>query len=53
VHELAHLVVADHSPAFRELVARYPESERARGWLEGFTAGQLAGGSQTAAAPPA
>jgi predicted metal-dependent hydrolase len=44
VHELAHLVVADHSPAFHALVARFPEAERARGWLEGFTAGQLASG---------
>jgi predicted metal-dependent hydrolase len=42
VHELAHLLVADHSPAFHALVRRFPEAERARGWLEGFTAGQLA-----------
>jgi predicted metal-dependent hydrolase len=42
VHELAHLVVADHSPAFAEIVARNPDAERARGWLEGFAAGQLA-----------
>jgi predicted metal-dependent hydrolase len=33
VHELAHLVVADHSPAFHALVARYPKAERARGYL--------------------
>jgi hypothetical protein len=33
VHELAHLIVADHSPAFHELVARYPKAERARGYL--------------------
>ena len=33
VHELAHLVVADHSPAFQALVARYPRAERARGYL--------------------
>ena len=33
VHELAHLVHADHSPAFRELVDRYPRAERARGFL--------------------
>jgi len=33
VHELAHLVHADHSPAFRQLVDRYPRAERARGFL--------------------
>lgn len=33
VHELAHLVHADHSPAFQALVARFPRAERARGYL--------------------
>ena len=33
VHELAHLLVADHSPAFHALVDRYPKAERARGFL--------------------
>jgi predicted metal-dependent hydrolase len=33
VHELAHLVVPDHSADFWKLVARYPKAERARGYL--------------------
>ena len=33
VHELAHLVVPNHGPAFDALVARYPRSERAIGYL--------------------
>ncbi len=33
VHELAHLVHADHSPAFKALVGRYRLAERARGFL--------------------
>jgi predicted metal-dependent hydrolase len=33
VHELAHLVVANHGPEHDALVDRYPLAERARGFL--------------------
>jgi len=33
VHELAHLKVPRHGPAFWQLVGRYPKTERARGYL--------------------
>ena len=33
VHELAHLEVGDHSPAFWKLAHRYPKAERAIGYL--------------------
>lgn len=38
LHELAHLIVPSHNADFWALVARYPRSERARGYLEGVAA---------------
>ncbi len=35
LHELAHLRVSGHGPAFWQLVNRYPLTERARGYLMG------------------
>lgn len=35
VHELAHLQAPGHGPGFHALLARYPQAERARGFLEG------------------
>ena len=39
VHELAHLVVSDHGPAFRAVEDRYPLRERADGFLEAMGLG--------------
>ncbi len=33
VHEVAHLLEANHSPEFWRIVERYPKTERARGFL--------------------
>src|SRR4051812_12090337 len=38
LHELAHLVEQGHGPAFWRLLEAYPRTERARGFLEGFSA---------------
>lgn len=39
VHELAHLLQAGHGTAFRALLARYPHTDRAEGYLDGVAAG--------------
>ncbi len=36
LHEAAHLIHREHSAAFHALVARYPETERAKAFLEGY-----------------
>ncbi|MCL6421982.1 M48 family metallopeptidase [Brachybacterium sp. JHP9] len=37
VHELAHLLIDGHGPEFWALVARYPRTESARGFLDGVS----------------
>jgi hypothetical protein len=37
LHELAHLLVAGHDAAFWRLLAAYPETERAKAFLEGVS----------------
>lgn len=40
IHELTHLLERTHSARFHALVARYPETERAKGFLEGWSTAQ-------------
>jgi hypothetical protein len=40
VHELAHLLEANHSPRFRALADRYPRSKEADVFLDGFSLGR-------------
>lgn len=37
LHELAHLLVPNHGPDFWALLNRYPRTERARGYLDGYS----------------
>ena len=56
IHELAHLTESGHGRRFEALVARYPQAERARGYLDGFTAAEFeaaAGRSDYSASPSA
>jgi predicted metal-dependent hydrolase len=39
VHELAHLIEAGHNDRFWGWVGRYPHADRARAWLDGYSAG--------------
>lgn len=37
LHELAHLIEANHGPQFHALVDEFPHTERAKGFLEGVS----------------
>lgn len=39
-HELVHRKFPNHSPAFWEYLSRYPQTERARGFIEGVAYGR-------------
>lgn len=53
VHELAHLHVPDHSPAFHAIVERFPDADRARGFLDGvrFAEGRYVPGDPDPSGP--
>jgi len=40
VHELIHLLVTDHSPAFYELMNKFPQHEKAKAFLDGYSHAQ-------------
>jgi predicted metal-dependent hydrolase len=52
LHELAHLAEPSHSDRFWTLVDAYPLAERAKGFLEGYLAGQARSGAGMPSAPP-
>lgn len=53
MHELVHLLESGHTARFWSLVANYPRTERARGYLEGVAAAaQLSGWSDCEPAEP-
>ena len=51
-HELIHLRIAGHGDDFRELLARYPERQRAEAFLEGYEAGTVGAPDEILVLPP-
>jgi predicted metal-dependent hydrolase len=49
LHELCHLVVAAHDARFQALLDRFPQVERAKGFLAGYEHARAAGGPDGAA----
>jgi hypothetical protein len=52
IHELAHLLVPDHSAAFWDLVDRFPHAARARGFLEGVVYAEPEAGAEPGSVDP-
>ncbi len=52
VHELAHLVEPNHSPAFWAIADAFPDADRAKGFLEGVTYASSDRGSAVCHADP-
>jgi predicted metal-dependent hydrolase len=44
IHELSHLIEPGHGPRFWELLESYPDTERARGFLDGWSAARQSAG---------
>lgn len=40
LHELVHLIEPNHNRRFHDLLAGYPQAERAEGFLQGWAAAQ-------------
>jgi predicted metal-dependent hydrolase len=53
LHELVHLVEPGHGPQFHALMSRYPQRERAEGYLEAVDAGHAVTGPSGATGPSA
>ena len=51
-HELIHLRIAGHGDDFHELLARYPDKERAEAFLEGYEAGSAGSPEEILELPP-
>lgn len=47
LHELAHLMVANHGPDFNDLLDNYPQRQRACAFLEGVDYATTNGASQS------
>jgi len=51
-HELIHLRIAGHGDDFHELLARYPDKDRAEALLEGYEAGSAGSPEEILELPP-